>query len=135
MTERRPIQYAAGTLAASAFVAVTQILAGATLDTPLYLALTAFALNIPFQIIIFFMPIVVPSEPLMSWPQILYWGVHRYSTFVIILGFVALFWHFAWWLAVFFSVAAFSAYQIYRFCAFAPDYDSSSRASEQPPTV
>ena len=57
MTERRPIQYAAGTLAASAFVAVTQILAGATLDVPLYVALTLFAANIPFQVMLFFMPL------------------------------------------------------------------------------
>jgi hypothetical protein len=62
MTDRRPIQYAAGSLAASAFVAVTQILAGPTLDLPLYVALVAFAINIPFQIILFFMPVPLSIE-------------------------------------------------------------------------
>jgi hypothetical protein len=57
VTERVPIQYAAGSLAASAFVAATQILTGVTLDVPLYIALAAFAANIPFQIILFFMPV------------------------------------------------------------------------------
>jgi hypothetical protein len=48
--ERTPLQYAAGTLAGSAFIATTQILTGVALDLPLYLALVAFAINIPFQI-------------------------------------------------------------------------------------
>ena len=85
-----------------------------------------FALNIPFQIILFFMPVATPTVPVMSWPQIIYWAIQRYSTIAIIIGFAALFWHFAWWLALVFSVAALAAYRLYRFCAFAPDYDGSS---------
>ena len=136
MTERRPIQYSAGSLAASAFVAVTQILAGATLDLALYIALAAFAANIPFQIILFFMPVAVPRPPVMSWPQILYWSIQRYSTAAIIIGFVALFWHFAWWLAALFALASFIAYRVYRYCAFSPQYDGSETASDDaPPTV
>lgn len=136
MTERRPIQYAAGSLAASAVVAVTQILAGATLDLPLYIALTAFAANIPFQIILFFMPVAIPREPVMSWPQIVYWAIQRYSTFAIIAGFIAVFWHFAWWLAVLFALSSFVAYRVYGYCAFSPDYGDHSGAREHaPPTV
>ena len=136
MTERGPIQYAAGSLAASAFVAVTQILAGATLDLPLYIALAAFATNIPFQIILFFMPVAIPRTPVMSWPQIIYWAIHRYSTIAIMIGFVALFWHFACWLAVLFALSSFVAYRVYCYCAAAPDYDTSEKTSgDAPPTV
>ena len=43
-------------MAGSAFIATTQILTGVRLDLPLYVALVAFAINIPFQIIIFLVP-------------------------------------------------------------------------------
>jgi hypothetical protein len=121
--ERSAIQYAAGALVGSAFIATTQILTGVTLDLPLYVALTAFAINIPFQIIIFFMPTPLTikevqhlrktSQPL-SWSLRLYWSIHLFSTPFIIIGFVAIFWHFAWWLGVLFAVAAWIAYRIFR---------------------
>jgi hypothetical protein len=105
--ERTALQYAAGTLAGSAFIATTQFLTGVALDLPLYVALVAFAINIPFQIIIFFVPIPLSiketqrlraaSQPL-SWPLRLYFSIHLFSSRFIIIGFVALFWHFAWWL-------------------------------------
>jgi hypothetical protein len=53
MERRTWIQYSAGTLAGSAFIATTQILTGVKPDLPLYVALVALAINIPFQIIIF----------------------------------------------------------------------------------
>jgi hypothetical protein len=121
--ERRPIQYAAGALAGSAFIATTQILTGVTLDPPLYVALAAFAINIPFQIMIFLMP--VPSSikevqrlraasQRLSWPLWLYFSIHLFSTPFIIIGFVALFWHFAWWLGILFALSAWIAYRIFR---------------------
>ena len=49
------MQHAAGGLAASAFIAVTQILTRTdALDLPLIIALTLFAAMIPFQIFIFY---------------------------------------------------------------------------------
>jgi hypothetical protein len=121
--ERSAIQYAAGALAGSAFIATTQILTGVKLDLPLYVALAAFAINIPFQIVIFFMPHQLTIKELrhlretkqsMSWPLTLYFSVHLFSTPFIILGFIAMFWHFAWWLGVLFAVAAWAAYGIFR---------------------
>jgi hypothetical protein len=121
--ERSAIQYAAGALAGSAFIATTQILTGVKLDLPLYVALTAFAINIPFQIILFFMPHSLTikeaqhlreTKQRLSRPLILYFSIHRYSTPFIILGFVAMFWHFTWWLGVLFAVAAWAAYGIFR---------------------
>ena len=121
--ERTPLQYAAGTLAGSAFIATTQILTGVPLDLPLYVALVAFAVNIPFQIIFFFMPIPLTiketqrlretSQPL-SWSLRLYWSIHLFSTPFIILGFVAMFWHFAYWLGILFALSAWIAYRIFR---------------------
>ena len=78
MTERVPIQYAAGSLAASAFVAATQILTGVTLDVPLYIALAAFAANIPFQIILFFMPVPQVRTRRLSWPQKAYFSIQLF---------------------------------------------------------
>ena len=60
--ERGPIQHAAGGLAGAAFIATTQILTGVKLDLPLYVALVAFAINIPFQLLIFYMPIPTTIE-------------------------------------------------------------------------
>jgi hypothetical protein len=123
--ERTPIQYAAGTLAGSAFIATTQILTGVALDVPLYVALVAFAINIPFQIIIFLMPVPTIrkiehlSEQLhatpqkLSWPLRLYFSALVFSTRFIIIGFIAMFWHFAWWLGVLFALAAWAAYEIF----------------------
>ena len=117
------IQYAAGTLAGSAFIATTQILAGPKLDLPLYVALVAFAINIPFQIFIFFTPIPLTvkeaqhlsdtSQPL-SRSRRLYFLIQLISTRFIIFGFAAMFWHFAWWLGVLFAFAACTAYEIFR---------------------
>src|SRR5215471_10150681 len=119
--KRTPLQYAAGTLAGSAFIATTQILTGVALDLPLYIALTAFAVNIPFQIIIWFMPVPLTiketqhlqetGQPL-SRSLRLYWSIHLFSTYFIIVGFAALFWHFAWWLGILFALAAWMAYRI-----------------------
>ncbi len=123
--ERSPLQYAAGSLAASAFIAVTQILTGVPLDVPLYIALAAFAANIPFQIIFFFMPIPLniketqrlrASSQNLSWPLRLYL-IHLLSTPAIIFGFAAMFWHFAWWLGLLFAISAWTAYRIYHYCA------------------
>jgi hypothetical protein len=102
--ERTPIRYAAGTLAGSAFIATTKILTGVALDLPLYVALVAFAINIPFQISIFFMPVptIRETEDLretsqsLSWPLRLYFSALVFSTRFIIIGFIAMFWHFAW---------------------------------------
>jgi hypothetical protein len=119
----RPIQYAAGSLAGSAFIATTQILTGVTLDLPLYVALVAFAINIPFQIMIFFMPIPLTIKEVqrlraesqrLSWQPWLYFSIHLFSTPFIIIGFAALFWHFACWLGVLFALAACTAYRILR---------------------
>jgi hypothetical protein len=125
--ERRPIQYAAGSLAASAFIATTQILTVVKLDLPLYVALVAFAINIPFQIFIFLhrIPISIEegqdltatSQPL-SWPLRLYSAITLLSPPAIVIGFVALFWHFTWWLGVLFALAAFAAYRIFHYCAY-----------------
>jgi hypothetical protein len=115
--ERTALQYAAGTLAGSAFIATTQILTGVALDLPLYVALVAFAINIPFQIFIFFMPTPLLQhlrETSLSRPLRLYFWVHRFSTPFIIIGFVALFWHFAWWLGILFALSAWIAYRIFR---------------------
>ena len=103
--ERSALQYAAGTLAGSAFIATTQILTGVALDLPLYVALVAFAINIPFQIMIFFMPVpltvkqtqhLLETEQPLSQSLRLYWFIHSFSTYFILVGFAALFWHFAW---------------------------------------
>jgi hypothetical protein len=116
--ERTPLQYAAGTLAGSAFIATTQILTGVTLDLPLYVALVAFAINIPFQIILFLMPVPLSIKEVqrlratsqrLSWPLRLYFSAHLFSTPFIIIGFVAMFCHFAWWLGVLFALAAWAA--------------------------
>jgi len=121
--ERTPLQYAAGALAGSAFVATTQILTGVPLDLPLYVALVAFAVNIPFQIIIFFTPLPLTikeaqhlretSQPL-SWSLRVYWSIHLFSTPFIVIGFAALFWHFAFCLGILFALAAWIAYRIFR---------------------
>jgi hypothetical protein len=50
----------------------------------------------------------------LSWPLRLYFSVHLFSTPFIIIGFVAMFWHFAWWLGVLFAFAAWAAYEISR---------------------
>jgi hypothetical protein len=58
------------------------------------------------------------------------------STPAIIIGFVAMFWHFAWWLGVLFALAAWTAYRIYHYCAF-EDFkqDSAEHSGQTPPTV
>jgi hypothetical protein len=130
MTERRPIQYAAGTLAASAFVAVTQILAGATLDVPLYVALTIFAANIPFQVMLFFVPLpfniddlppesrAIPQVRKATQQQKVYASIWFLLACVsmpaVMIGFAAMFWHFACWLGILFAIAALMAFWLYR---------------------
>jgi energy-converting hydrogenase Eha subunit A len=115
----RPISYAAGALAGSAFVAVTQILAtGAALDTPLYIALTLFAATIPFQFFIAFTPVIEP--PLRkSHPTIFYfyWSIYPFTTPVIFLGFVAVFCHFACWLGALFFITSLAACLAFWYCA------------------
>jgi len=134
MEERGPIQYAAGSLAASAFVATTQILTRDSLDLPLQVAVVLFAVNIPFQIILFFWPIpfsgveevqrMKAEARSLSWlqrlysPVLLYSQVQLYSTPAIIIGFIAMFCHFAWWIGVLFALAAGAAYRIYSHCAW-----------------
>jgi hypothetical protein len=117
------IQSGAGVLAGSAFIATIQLLTSATLDPPLYVALATFAVNIPFQIFIFLMPVPLTiketqhlretSQPL-SWSLRLYWSIQLFSTRFIIIGFAALFWHFAYWLGILFVLAAWIAYRIFR---------------------
>jgi hypothetical protein len=125
MNDRDRIQYVAGSLAASAFIAVTQILTGVKLDLPLYVALALFAINIPFQIFIFLVgrPIPTNSEDAqriaatpqpLSRPLWLWSGIHLLSTPAIVIGFVAMFWHFAWWLGILFALSAWIAYRIFR---------------------
>ena len=48
-TARSNSVHVAGSLAASAFIAVTQFLTGVKLDLPLYVALVAFALSWIFE--------------------------------------------------------------------------------------
>jgi hypothetical protein len=50
----------------------------------------------------------------LSWPLRLYFSIHLFSSRFIIIGFVALFWHFAWWLGLLFALAAWAAYEIFR---------------------
>jgi predicted outer membrane lipoprotein len=137
--ERTPLQYAAGALAGSAFIATAQILTVVPLDLPLYVALAAFAVNIPFQIIIFFMrvPLNIERTQLLratslplSLPLRLYWLTQLLSTLAIIIGFVALFWHFAWWLGVLF---AFAAFQMFNYCAHEHFKQRSAVHREQTP--
>jgi hypothetical protein len=120
------IQYAAGVLASSAFIATTQILAAPTLDLPLYIALVAFAVNIPFQIFVSIMPISLTIKEALhlratsqglSRPQCLQWLIQLLSTPAILIGFVAMFCHFAWWLGVLFALTALAAHCTFRYCA------------------
>jgi len=90
---------------------------------PLIIALTLFAAMIPFQIFIFY----APPPPAyknkdLTQSQTVYWNIHRSSTVLVLAGFVALFWHFFWWLGVLFAVAAFGAYLAFRICAYSQDY-------------
>jgi hypothetical protein len=128
MNDRTPIQYAAGSLAASAFIAVTQLLAAPTLDLPLYIALFAFATNIPFQIVLFFMSLenverIDQARRLRTGSQSLSWTARLYSSIslisppAILIGFVAMFWHFAWWLGILLGLAACAAFSIFHYFA------------------
>jgi cobalamin synthase len=131
--QRTPSQHAAGGLAVSAFIAVTQILTGITLDISLYVALGLFAATIPFQIILFYarVPKLPPKDELLSWPHITYTGIQWYSTILIVVGFTAMFWHFGWWLGVLFAVASYVAFWIYRDWANkAAGYDPKSRTED-----
>src|SRR5262249_37088491 len=118
MPHESRIRYAAGTLAAAAFLAVTQILSVRPLDLALYVALALFAVNIPFQIILFFMERPFSSaeeamqfrarpQDLSRW-KLQYSGIYLALAYLSMpattLGFVALFWHFAWWLGVLFAL-------------------------------
>ena len=119
--ERQPIQQAAGSLAASAFVATTQILTRDSLDLPLKVAVVLFAVNIPFQIMLFFMPIPFAMKETqgtrrLSWPQRFWSAITAFSFPAIVVGFVAMFWHFAWWVGILFGLAAWGAFRIYRYC-------------------
>src|SRR5438034_6900689 len=96
-----------------------------SLDLPLQIALVLFAVNIPFQIILFFMRIPfstieerqrIKSES-RNLPQRLYSVIGLLSTPTIVIGFIAIFWHFHWWLGVLFALAAWAAYRIFDYCA------------------
>jgi hypothetical protein len=119
--ERQPLQYAAGGLASSAFIATTQILTGVSLDLPLIIALTLFAAMIPFQIFIFFAPPPPARKQRLSRSQTIYWRIQRWSTVLILAGFVALFWHFFCWLGALFAIAVTLAYLAFSFCAHSPE--------------
>ena len=136
--ERRPIQYAAGSLAGSAFVAVTQILTRDTLDWSLWAAVILFAVSIPFQVILFFARVPPSRHKSLSLSQTTYWHVQSWSTRVILAGFVGLFWHFAWWLAILLSIAAHTAFRAYRFWATSTDFDeqdTQTASDDVMPTV
>lgn len=130
----RKIQYAAGSLAASAFISVTQILTRDTLDWPLRVAVTVFALTIPFQIIIFFAPLPPSRRKALSLSQTVYWHVQIWSTYLILFGFVTLFWHFAWWVGILFGIAACAALRAYTFWAASADFDQQDRGDTAPTT-
>jgi hypothetical protein len=128
-------------LAASAFVATTQILTRDTLDLPLLIAVVLFAVNIPFQVMLFFMPIPFSIEGVqrmmvqwrsLSWHQWFYAATNMLSTPAILLGFVAMFWHFAWWVGILFGLATWAAFLIYRKCAF--EYHNQRTAQQSTPT-
>jgi hypothetical protein len=121
--ERRPIRYAAGSLAGSAFIAVTQILTRDSLDISLWIALAIFAVTIPFQIVLFFARVPPVLEVGLTLSQTVYWHVQSWSTRLILLGFIALFWHFAWWLGIAFTIAAYGAFRAYKFWATSTDFD------------
>jgi hypothetical protein len=115
-----PFQYAAGTLAASAFITVTQILTGVALDLPLMIALALFATNIPPQAMLFFTPAPesVPKDANFSQAEWVYWRLQQVSTTLILLGFAATFWHFAWWLGVLFAASSYGAWRIFKWWAY-----------------
>ena len=120
-----------GTLAASAFVAVTQLLAAPMLDLPLYIALLAFATNIPFLIVVFFISLENveridqarrrrTGSQSLSWTARLYALITLISPLAILIGFVAMFWHFASWLGILFALAASAAFWIFHYFANEP---------------
>jgi hypothetical protein len=119
MEERRSIQTAAASLAASAFIATTQILTHDSVDLALQIALVLFAVNIPFQILLFLTPIaqrIRPESRPLSRIQWIWPVIGPYSTCLILIGFVAMFWHFAWWLGVLFGLATLAAFLIFHSC-------------------
>jgi hypothetical protein len=86
-------------------------------------------MNIPFQIFLFLIPLerILSIEQARrpraasqgsSWPARLYSSISLISTPAIMIGFIAMFWHFAWWLGVLFALAAFAAYRIFHYCAY-----------------
>ncbi len=115
MEDRNPTQYAAGALAGSAFIAVTQILTGVELDCSLRIALALFASMMPFQVILFFSPSVdvLPENEGFSGAQGVWLVTHMVSTSLILLGFGAMFWHLEWWLGILFVVSVAIAGGVY----------------------
>jgi hypothetical protein len=53
------------------------------------------------------------GQPL-SWQLRWYWRIQLFSTRFIIIGFIAMFWHLAWWLGILFALSAWLAYKIFR---------------------
>jgi len=133
--ERRPIQYSAGTLAASAFIAVTQILTRDTLDTASWIAMIVFAVSIPFQIVLFFSPVPPARYRGFSSSQRWYWHIVLFSMPLILVGFVALFWHFAWWIGILFACAAYGAFRVYKRLASSSDFDEQDSATSSSDSV
>jgi hypothetical protein len=109
------IRNGVGGLAASAFIAVTQVL-GVPLDMPLYIALTLFAAMIPLQLMLFYTPVRRDVRPGVALTPLQkgYWLILMGSTTLNLAGFIALFCHFGWWIGVLFGISTIAAFEIYR---------------------
>ena len=55
-------------------------------------------------------PIFSPQERVYGWTRT---ALVYLSMPAIVIGFAAMFWHFAWWLGILFALATYAAYRIF----------------------
>jgi hypothetical protein len=128
---KQPLQITYGVFASFASVAVIQLSTVAVLSCAQLVAISAFAVSIPFLAVITYSPVPAInqnnglSRSQRQWAMITFIG-----QYAVVIGFAALFWHFDWRIGLTFAASAVIAYRALKHWANATDYHTPDEATQ-----
>ena len=127
--ERRPIQNAAGALAAGCFAAFVQMLTLTDFGQWQSVAMFGFALSVPFNAFAFMCRVVEHPGPRLPWLCMAYWSAVLLGQFVGVASLCAAFWHFAPIFGTVFGLASIAGYILFRSLARAAARAAASHSA------
>jgi hypothetical protein len=121
--QKSALQKGYGVLASLGIAAIAQLATNTRLDWGLWICIGSFCLAIPFLALLAFAPRPLASIPKwLTLPQAVYTQIEVVAPRLAIIGWSALFWHFAPAFGILFAIAALSAWQIVKWWSDHPDY-------------